>query len=35
MKTIDTVMELAEAQTNGRIQVIATESSTYYQEMKV
>jgi len=35
VKTIDTVMELAKEQTNGKIQVIATKSSTYYQEMKV
>jgi len=34
-KTIDTVMELAIAQTNGQIQVTAVEKTSHFQSLKV
>jgi hypothetical protein len=35
LKTIDTITQLAKAQSNGQIQVIATESSAYFHSLKV
>jgi hypothetical protein len=35
MKNIDTITELANAQSNGQIQVIASKGSTYFSALKV
>ncbi len=35
LKTIDTITQLANAQSNGQIQVVATKSSAYFHSLKV